>query len=67
MAINKNPFDVLQEYRARMVVSQRYAHRVDHQDPDHQDQLDKNRIPGGIENGLGSKYVGESDSSGDEA
>ena len=45
-----NPEQALPQARARLAISQAYKTVVD-QDPDHQDQLDKNRVPGSIEIG----------------
>jgi hypothetical protein len=46
----QTPQQRLEQQRARLAVSRTYAHRIVDQDPDHQDQLDKNRVPGALDN-----------------
>jgi len=45
---DKSPEQELEQKRARLAISQKYLNRDDNPDldPSHQDQLDKNRIPG---------------------
>lgn len=45
---DKSPEQELEQMRARLAISQEYLNRDDNPDldPSHQDQLDKNRIPG---------------------
>ena len=52
------PQQVLQQTRARLAISQAYFDRIADQDPEHQDQLDKNRIPGALD---GEKFFDEPD------
>jgi hypothetical protein len=48
MATNKSPEEVLAATRARQAISQKYLDHEDNPDldPERQDQIDKNRIPG---------------------
>lgn len=48
---DKSPEQELERMRARIAISQKYLKRDDNPDldPSHQDQLDKNRVPGELD------------------